>query len=105
MRNAQKTRRRSAEIRMPTATHQFGDNSFTVDRSSAGNFERLLNANETAQLIHCHVKTLETYARQGAILGYKIHGRWYFRASDLDSWLHTHIKSVRHPCRMNQEEQ
>ena len=105
MRNAQKTRRRSAEMTMPTATYHFGDNSLAVDRPSVGNFERLLDAIETAQLIHCHVKTLERYARQGAILGYKIHGRWYFRASDLDSWLHSRIESVNHPCRMNQEEQ
>jgi excisionase family DNA binding protein len=105
MQNAQKTRRRSAEIRMPAVTHEFGGSSFTADRPPAGNFERLLDAIETAQLIHCHVKTLERYARQGSIPGYKIHGRWYFRASDLDSWLQTHIESVRHPCRMNQEEQ
>ena len=105
MRNAQKTRQRSAEIRMPAATHQFADNGFAVDRPSVAHFEQLLDAVEAAQLIHCHVKTLEKYARQGTILGYKIHGRWYFRASDLDSWLRTHIESVSHPCRMNQEEQ
>jgi excisionase family DNA binding protein len=90
---------------MPAVTHEFGVSSFTADRPSDGNFERLLDAIETAQLIHCHVKTLERYARQGTIPAYKIHGRWYFRASDLDSWLQTHIESVRHPCRMNQEEQ
>ncbi len=62
-------------------------------------FERLLDATEAAQLVHCHVKTLERYARQGTIPGYKIHGRWYFRASELDSWVRAQVECVRHPCR------
>ena len=70
-------------------------------QTPAYNFERLLDATETAKLVHCHVKTLERYARQGTIQGYKIHGRWYFRASELDSWVRAHVKSSRHPCRMN----
>src|SRR5277367_1290748 len=72
---------------------------------SDGQFERLLRSEEAAKLLgDIHVKTLQRYARQGSLPGYRIGGHWYFRASELDAWLRSRINSSCHPCRLNQEE-
>ena len=72
---------------------------------SDGQFERLLRSGEAAKLLgDIHVKTLQRYARQGRLPGYRIGGHWYFRASELDGWLRSRINSSCHPCRLNQEE-
>jgi excisionase family DNA binding protein len=57
-------------------------------------FEPLLNSREAAALLHMHHKTLERKARSGEIPGYQIAGRWYFRATELDAWLRTQLKSA-----------
>src|SRR5437899_253697 len=55
-------------------------------------FEPLISSFEAAKLLgDIHVKTLQRYARNGALPGYRIGGHWYFRASDLDSWLRSRI--------------
>jgi excisionase family DNA binding protein len=63
-------------------------------------FEPLVGCGEAAKLLgNIHVKTLQRYARRGDIPGYQIGGHWYFRASELDSWLRSRINSSCHPCR------
>jgi excisionase family DNA binding protein len=57
-------------------------------------FEPLLDSREAAALLHMHHKTLERKARKGEIPGYQIAGRWCFRASELDGWLKTQVKSA-----------
>jgi excisionase family DNA binding protein len=65
-------------------------------------FEPLIGSCEAAKLLgNIHVKTLQRYARQGNVPGYQIGGHWYFRASELDSWLRSRINSTCHPCRSN----
>ncbi len=72
---------------------------------SDGQFEQLLRSEEAAKLLgNIHVKTLQRYARAGTLPGYRLGGHWYFRASELDSWLRSRINSSCHPCRLNQEE-
>jgi len=72
---------------------------------SDGQFEQLLRSEEAAKLLgDIHVKTLQRYARQGRVPGYRIGGHWYFRVSELDAWLRSRINSSCHPCRLNQEE-
>jgi excisionase family DNA binding protein len=67
-------------------------------------FEPLVGCGEAAKLLgNIHVKTLQRYARRGDIPGYQIGGHWYFRASELDSWLRSRINSSCHPCRSNEE--
>ena len=59
--------------------------SFTGIKQS---FEPLIGSSEAARLLgNIHVKTLQRYARHKRIPGYQIGGHWYFRASELDSWL------------------
>lgn len=67
-------------------------------------FEPLIGSAQAASLLgNIHVKTLQRYARAGNIPGYQIGGHWYFRESELDSWLRSRINSSRHPCRSNKE--
>lgn len=63
-------------------------------------FEPLIGSIDAAKLLgNIHVKTLQRYARQKRIPGYQIGGHWYFRASELDSWLQSQINLSCHPCR------
>ena len=67
-------------------------------------FEPLISSLDAAKLLgNIHVKTLQRYARRGNLPGYQIGGHWYFRASDLDSWLRTQLNSSCHPCRLPKE--
>lgn len=65
-------------------------------------FELLIDSCEAARLLgNIHVKTLQRYARRGDLPGYQIGGHWYFRASELDSWVRSKVNSDRHPCRVS----
>lgn len=64
-------------------------------------FEPLLDCRQAALHVHCHEKTLQRYARRGLIPAYNIHHRWYFRASELDSWVRSQVHSPCYPCRTN----
>jgi excisionase family DNA binding protein len=67
-------------------------------------FEPLIGSNEAAKLLsNIHVKTLQRYARDRRVPGYQIGGHWYFRASELDSWLRTQINLSCHPCRLQEK--
>lgn len=67
-------------------------------------FEPLIGSTQAARLLgKIHVKTLQRYARRGTLPGYQIGGHWYFRASELDSWLRSRLNSSCHPCRSNEE--
>ena len=67
-------------------------------------FEPLIGSPEAAKLLgNIHVKTLQRYARHQRIPGYQIGGHWYFRASELDSWLRSQINLSCHPCRLQEK--
>jgi excisionase family DNA binding protein len=49
---------------------------------------------DAAKLLgNIHIKTLQRYARRGNLPGYQIGGHWYFRVSELDSWLRSRLNS------------
>jgi excisionase family DNA binding protein len=60
-------------------------------------FEPLLNSREAATLLHLHFKTIERWARSGELPAFFIAGRWYFRASLLDSWLQSRYTADANP--------
>jgi excisionase family DNA binding protein len=67
-------------------------------------FEPLIGSPEAAKLLgNIHVKTLQRYARHRRIPGYQIGGHWYFRASELDSWVRSQINLSCHPCRLQEK--
>jgi excisionase family DNA binding protein len=75
-----------------------------LDHFRNAEFEPLLDSREAAKLLgNIHVKTLQRYARQGELPGYRVGGHWYFRVSELDAWLRSRINSVGHPCRRTEE--
>jgi len=64
----------------------------SVGRAPA--FEPLVGCEVAARLLgNIHVKTLQRYARQGSVPGYRIGGHWYFRTTELDAWLRSRINS------------
>jgi excisionase family DNA binding protein len=66
----------------------------TVSLGRRGEFEPLLACGDAARILgNIHVKTLQRYARQGTVPGYRIGGHWYFRTTELDAWLQSRINS------------
>jgi excisionase family DNA binding protein len=61
-------------------------------------------AGAAAILWGLHPKTVERWAREGRIPAYHYFRHWKFRASELEVWMLSHVNSVCHPCRLNQEE-
>jgi len=62
-------------------------------------FEPLIGSLEAAKLLgNIHIKTLQRYARHQRVPGYQIGGHWYFRASELDSWLRSRLNSNCQPA-------
>lgn len=96
-----------------TATGGEGDDAATGDAVAEGprsaeksphRFERLIGTYDAARLLgNIHVKTLQRYARERRVPGYQIGGHWYFRASELDSWLRSQINLSCHPCRLQEK--
>jgi len=61
--------------------------------------ERPLTCEEAAALIRVHPKTVKRMARSGGLPGHFRFGRWFFYASELDSWMRTELHSSRHSRR------
>ena len=59
----------------------------TLQLSTSGQFERLLDSDEAAALLGIHKKTLQRMARSGEVPGVQIGDLWRFRASTLNEWL------------------
>jgi excisionase family DNA binding protein len=63
----------------------------TLQLSTSGQFERLLDSDEAAALLGIHKKTLQRMARSGEVPGVQIGDLWRFRASTLNDWLATRL--------------
>jgi excisionase family DNA binding protein len=61
--------------------------------------ERPLTCKEAAELVRVHPKTVKRMARRRELPGHFRFGRWFFYASELDSWMRTELYSSRHSCR------
>jgi excisionase family DNA binding protein len=70
--------------RKQPATHK---SAATLQLSTSGQFERLLDSDEAAALLGIHKKTLQRMARSGEVPGVQIGDLWRFRASTLNDWL------------------
>src|SRR5580700_11143641 len=70
--------------RKQPATHK---SVATLQLSTSGQFERLLDSDEAAALLGIHKKTLQRMARSGEVPGVQIGDLWRFRASTLNEWL------------------
>jgi excisionase family DNA binding protein len=57
-------------------------------------FERLLTAQEAADLLGIHHQTIRRLARQGRVPAIRLGKYWMFRASELDAWVKSHVHSI-----------
>ena len=94
----------SSTERLSFPREQFVD-ALVALKGKAQALEPLLDcAGAAAVLRDLHPKTVERWAREGRIPAYHYFRHWKFRASELEVWMHSHVNSVCHPCRLKQEE-
>lgn len=66
-------------------------------------FEPLVDADDIAELLRLHPKTVQLKARRGGITAHRIGKFWRFRRSEIDRWLRSEVNSGRYACRQNEE--
>jgi excisionase family DNA binding protein len=78
---------------------------FETIRSDAKElFEPLLTAEEAAEHLRIHVKTLQRLAREQRVPCVRMGKYWRFRLSTLDHWVTTQQNQTSQPFRVSDEE-
>jgi excisionase family DNA binding protein len=72
-----------------------------IQASENTDFEPLLSAQEAAQLLRIHEKTLQALARSSSVPCVRMGKYWRFRASSLDAWLKVQLESTHQSRRVN----
>jgi excisionase family DNA binding protein len=67
---------------------------------ATGGMEALLTSAEAARVLKIHPKVVERMAKRGEIPALKVGKFWRYRASALDAWIETKLKSGCQPCRI-----
>ena len=62
-------------------------------------FEKPMSSDEAATHLGVHPKTIKRMAGRGEVPGHFRFGRWFFYASELDSWMRVEVNSSSHSCR------
>jgi len=68
--------------------------------SMSHGIEVLLTSKEASQVLKIHPKVLERMAKRGEVPALKVGKFWRYRATALDAWITSRLKSCRQPCRM-----
>ena len=76
-----------------------GDGERPLSGMSQG-MEVLLTSKEASQVLKIHPKVLERMAKRGEVPALKVGKFWRYRATTLDAWINSRLKSSRQPCRM-----
>jgi excisionase family DNA binding protein len=76
------------------------DKVIEIDRAleAKSKCEPLIDADQAAELLEIHPKTVKRLASKGILPGMRIGKLWRFRASLLDAWLKSQLHLSRHPC-------
>jgi excisionase family DNA binding protein len=76
------------------------DKVVEIDRAmeAKSKCEPLIDADQAAELLEIHPKTVKRLAAKGILPGMRIGKLWRFRASLLDVWLKSQLHLSRHPC-------
>jgi len=61
--------------------------------------ETLLTSKEASQVLKIHPKVLERMAKRGEVPALKVGKFWRYRATALDGWINSRLKSSCQPCR------
>lgn len=72
-----------------------------LETTHSQRIEQPIDSREAAEILGCHFKTLERYARRGEIPGYFRLNRWYFYRSELDAWLRSTVNCISQSVRVN----
>jgi excisionase family DNA binding protein len=72
----------------------------SIFASADDRFEPLLTADEAAEYLRIHVKTLQKMAREGKVPCVRMGKYWRFRLSALDHWVTTHQNQSSQPFRV-----
>jgi len=67
-------------------------------------FEPLVDADEVADLLGLHPKTVQLMARQGKIPAIRVSKFWRFRKSEIDRWVRSEVNCAGYACRQNEED-
>ena len=62
--------------------------------------ETLLTTKEASQVLKIHPKVLERMAKRGEVPALKVGKFWRYRATTLDAWIDSRLKSSCQPCRI-----
>jgi len=62
--------------------------------------EPLLTSQEASRVLKIHPKVLERMAKRGEVPALKVGKFWRYRATTLDAWIDSRLKSSRQPCRI-----
>ena len=74
------------------AEDEQGSNIICIDACADDTFEPLLSAEEAAELLRIHPKTLQALARAGTVPCIRMGKYWRFRKSSLDGWVSENLK-------------
>lgn len=77
----------------------FSIGSTPEKRAESHGVESPITCEEASQILRVHPRTIKRMARRGEVPGHFRFGRWFFYASELDSWMRTELHSARHSCR------
>jgi excisionase family DNA binding protein len=66
-------------------------------------FEPLVDADEVAELLGLHPKTVQLMARQRELPAIRVGKFWRFRKSQIDCWLRSKVNCAGYACRQNEE--
>ena len=77
----------------------------TIRAEAASLFEPLLTAEEAAEHLRIHVKTLQRLAREQRVPCLRMGKYWRFRLSALDQWVMAQQNQTSQPFRVSDEEE
>jgi excisionase family DNA binding protein len=61
--------------------------------------EKLLNSEQTAEILGLHPKVVERMAKRGEVPGFKVGKFWRFKPSALEAWVRRKLESTGQPSR------
>lgn len=73
--------------------------SKSEEKREPDGIERPITCEEASKVLRVHPRTIKRMARRGEVPGHFRFGRWFFYASELDSWMRTELHSACHSCR------
>ena len=91
----------SENVENPSCESGSSPPTASLARPAVNAAAEVLTSKEVAAILGRNHKTIERYAREGAIPAHFRLNRWFFLQSELDVWLKADVDSACQPCRVN----